>query len=66
MKDQSFRMQDETGSVIELTIDGATVVCLMNDGYCYDDAIQAVMDEAYFSAIQKGLIKDNAWVIEYV
>lgn len=64
MKDKSFRMQDETGNIIELTIDGSNVIFLMEDGFTYDDAVQATMDTAFFNAVHNGLIKEDAWIIE--
>ena len=61
--DYSIKIQDSTGRVAELFITGASIDEVIATGVPEYEAIEAAQSDAFWKAIARGEIGEDAWMI---
>ncbi len=61
--DYTITLQDNTGRVVTLFINGATIDEMVDTNVPEDHAIENVESNAFGNAIAEGIISEDAWLI---
>ena len=60
--DYSLKLQDGTGRVFDLSINGACIDEAIKAGATKNEAREGVESNAFWNAVYEGLIGEDAWI----